>query len=421
MNHLYQIINNHYNFSLRDTKKTTFFKVKLTNNPVKLSLVLSSELKALKGFIDKHQLPISASFQRLINTSEISGKLDTLITYQTNIFNVDNKITAIKASFTRAGHNERFKFFGDLHFQSQLNLITNSKADLVITFTGKNAISIQPSQAQFFSMLSQAELSPEIISILQDNPLTYLTATIADNSTLSLNNNKISLSDIEISADNNKRTHQVKLANITYSQNGTNTNFNNKSANATPYALTVENFILDSQLHVKALSPITHEPVILYLTGSINNSNNHTLLNFTERSFVTLNHIVMHKTNKPKTPAHHAKKANSRKKILSLKQFTAALSGNVQLLADSSLSVDLKVKSQAAQLNIPKTLQLSTIALLSQIKGKLENIQFHSSVHADQINLGNITITGALLSPKIEVAANNLPLTDLLSLKMQLL
>jgi hypothetical protein len=419
-------IANTFSFSLYNAEKVEFIKAKLSKNKKHFSIELSSKLNLLKSFASKHQLPITAELQDTLNTINISGEVDSLIEYQTDFISMKNQITDIAIDVEKGiNKSGTFKVFGELNFNSRLNLMVKKPAlnaknditdknnsDIELTFLENNKLSLNYSQAQLFTILEDNEVSPALITILRDNPPAYLSIKPQSNATLNFNNEKISLSNIEITAHGDEQTHQVKLDNIAYVL----------PTKKSPHTLTIENFIIDSQLNLTSLTTYTNEPVTIHLEGSLRKTEKQTDLNLAENSLITVNNIVLHKQqgNVDKSTEATISTTKNTKNLLSLKALTVKLNGNVQLIEDNGLSINLKVHNQASQVNILKKLQIHSFDLDSQINGSFDDIRINTIVQADGIGLGSIAITGPISSPKIEVAANKLQLTDLLSLNMQL-
>lgn len=440
--------NNTFSFSLLNTKKIEFIKAKLTKNKKDFSIALSSKLNLLKNFASTHQLPITTELQNTLNTNEISGNLDSLIVYQADSLSMLNHITDIEIdsdnlNFDKGiGRIGTFKILGALNFQSRLNLMTKgianiakseiaekNSAEITLTFTGENELSLEYDQPHLLAILAESEVSPVIISILKDNPLAYLTLKLQDNTTLALNNKKLYLSNIEISARGDERIHQAKLDNISLALPDSNIAVTNEkghdseqTSNQSNSTLTIESFIIDSQVKFADITKFTNGPVAFHLEGSLNKAEKQTELNLSENSSITLNNIIVLKpqSNDKKNTTAMASAAKNSKKSLSMQTLTAKLEGSAQLLEDNVLTLNLKVHNQASQVNVPEILQINSLDLFSQIKGSLDDIRINTTTQADGIDLGSINITGPLLSPKVQVAANKLQLTDLLSLNMQL-
>ena len=450
-------VNNTLYFSLKNSDKVEFIKAELNKikskssnkNKAGFSIALSSKLNLLKIFANAHQLPITAELQNTLNANEISGRLDTLIAYQADWLSMKNQITDLTiASDHGIGSSGAFKLMAALNVESRLPLMANKTVNstqsekshindqkIALTFTGKNAVSLEYSQSHFVAMLERNQVSPAIISILEDNPLTQLTLKPKDNATLVLNNQQINLSGINISginisASGKKQAHHIKLNNITLdlASNSLAVNDADDNLESSPEnrerasyqaanALTIESFIIDSHLKLSNIAKLTTVPVVLHLEGSLQKTDKQTELNLNDNSSITAKNIVLAKQQE--SPAAKTIKTKN-KELLKLQTLTAKVAGNLQLMADNALSVNLKIHSQASQVNIPKILQINSFDLFSDIQGSLDDIHINATASADGVNLGSIIIVGPALSPKVKIAANKLPLTDLLSLNMQL-
>ena len=441
-------VDNQWSFSLKNAEKIAFIKAELNRikhqSTVSFSITLSSKLNLLKTFINTHQLPITAELQNIVNTNEISGRIDTVIKYQANSISMHNEIANLAiTSDNGIGSSGAYKVEAALNIESQLNLMastTKSKKlnplgpNIALTFTGNNSVSLAYSQPHLFSMLEKNQVSPAVISILADNPLTQITLKPKDNATLILNNKQLNLSGIEMSASGNKQIHHISLDNITLDfANKSKENHTKNNAKKTPEnnlitaekaanALMIESFIIDSQLKLSDIAKFTTVPVTLHLEGSLQKTNNKTDLNLSENSLITAKNIVFTKQQNNSTVA------TKNKVLLKFKTLTTKLEGDLQITANNALSINLKAHSQASQVNVPKILQINSFDVLSHIKsniksgikGNLNDIDINATVSADGINLGSISVFGPTLSPKMTIVADKLLLTDLLSLNIQL-
>jgi len=450
------VVDSMLTFSIQNANEAVFIKAELNKsksnkknknkNIPDFTVALSIELRALKKFVNAHQLPITAELENIIKTNEIAGRFDTFIEYQAGALSMQNQITDLTLTSDKGiGKSGAFKLMADLHFESQLQLMANKIVDnakdeksnksdqkIALTFTGKNAVSLEYSQANFLALLEQNHVSPAIISLLEDNPLAQLTFKLKNKATLTLNNQQLYLSAIEMKAKakGNKRYHHVKLDNITlgFANNSPRVSVAddstekrrsnaNQTANQAANALTVESFIIDSELKLPNIVKFTTVPVVVHLEGSLQKTEKQTELNLSENSSLIAKTIVFAKQQSSSVAATVTTKNNV---LLKLKTLTAKLEGNLQLRADNAVSVNLKVHSQALQLDFPKILQINSFDLFSEIKGNLDDIHINATASADGVNLGSIIIVGSALSPKVKVVASKLQLTDLLSLNIQL-
>ncbi|MBA6233345.1 MULTISPECIES: YdbH domain-containing protein [unclassified Colwellia] len=453
---------NTLSFSLKNTENIPFIKAKLTQVEKGFSVALSSQLNLLKSFVSTHQLPITTALANHLAAIEVSGNIDSLIKYQADVFTLQNNITDISISSAVGIDNSgAFKLSGALNVKSQFNLIPQkstkaiprqikktladeNNTEVALTFTGKNELILEYSQPQFLKTLEQIELSPTIISILKDNPLKHLTLKFQGNGLVTLNDNKGYLSHLEINARSNERLHKIKLDDITFIQphsnialgdsaiTDTRVSADNKVAKSsiksdeTPSILAIGRFTIDSQLKLLSMAKFTTAPAVLHLAGSLKQTKQETTVILTENSSITLSNIVVLKQTTAlknsikQKKAEHTLATKKPQALVSLKTLTTTLEGSVQRLENNTLNINLKVNNRASQVNVPNALKISSFNLFSEIKGSLNDINLNASATADGVNLGNLVITGPVKSPRIEVYAKKLQLTDLLSLNIQL-
>jgi hypothetical protein len=419
-------VNNTFSFSLRNADNIEFIKTNLTQKEKGFSITLSSKLNLLKKFATTHQLPITKELQNDLKSNEISGNVDLLIKYQADVFSLQSKVINISIESTNGiGQSGALNLSGTLNFNSNFTLMSkedakemtnkasnNAKSEIAgkynskiaLEFIGKNEIFFKYSQPPIIKLLEKNQLSPTVISIVKDNPLKYIKLMVKGSGTLTLNDQKGYLSHIEISAYNNKLIHQVKLDNITIK-----TTKSSSKEKKTSYTKEVERFTIDSQLNSASITKLTTAPIVLHLEGNAKITDAKTLLNLTEQSTIKVENITAITTTEKQAKA-----------ILNIKALTTTLSGNVQRLKNNDLNIDLTVHNKASQLNVPKTLKINSLSLLSHIKGNLDDININTSVSADNVYLGDVTISGRIQAPKVKVAAEKLQLTELLSLNIQL-
>ena len=396
-------------FSLKNEKGVEFIKTKLIQEKSGFSITVSSELNLLKNFATVHQLPITAKLQRIFNTNEFSGSLDSTMVYGADFFSLQNKITNFEIDFEQGiNRSGAFKFSGDLNFKTQLTLpvIESNKKlteerpeqvqnEIVLTFIGKNEVFLEYSPRPLFKFLKESKADPAIITILQDNPLSHLAFKVQSNETLTLKNDHLYLSHIELSALNDEITHQIKLDEIALPLNYS--------------TLSVESFNLDSRLDLTSITKLTSAPVDLHLEGSLNTTEEKTDIYFNENSLIATKNIIVIRSPEQKT-----------KPMAKVKALTAKLIGSVQLLKNNDFNIDLSVYKQALNVSLPNILKVKKLDLVSKIKGSFDNIRLDATATADDIHLGEVMITGSLQSPKVKMSAKQLQLTDLLSLNIKL-
>ncbi|MFT4723878.1 MAG: hypothetical protein ACI9YP_000274 [Colwellia sp.] len=419
---------NNLSFTLTTSESVAFIEAKLTREKEGFSIAISSKLSLLKSFLSAHRLPITAALTNNLAASEITGDINTQIKYHANAISLQNQISNISIiSENGIDNSGPFKLLGALNFdgrfdlnptETTLDISAKDKITVALTFVGKNEILVEYSQPQLLAKLTQTGLSPTMMSILKENPLTHVTIKPQGNARLTLNDSKGYLSHLEISVISGARPHQVKIDNITFAL----------PTPQTPYALAVEHFIIDSQLKLANIAKYTPAPIALHLIGSLNKTEQTTTINLTADSSITLNNIVVLKQmtegkDNNQSPHKITTKTSTAQKpqtLLSLKKLTTKLTGSLTLLGDNNLSIKLKVGNHASQLNIPNKLKITSFNVFSEINGSFDDIQLNAQASADGVNLGSIFFTGPVKSPNLVITAKNLQLTNLLSLNIQL-
>jgi len=421
-------IDNIYSFSLQNNEKTEFFNAKLAQNKDSFTIELSNNLNLLKNFAVIHPLPITTLLQNDLIANEVNGNVELLIKYQAGVISLQSKINELLIDFPNGiNQSSPFKLSGALNFNSHFTLIsteeTKSKitdknnTEITLDFVDKNEILLEYNQLLIINALENNQLPPAIISIVKDNPLKYLKFMTKGNGAITLNDLKGSISHIEISAHDNELIHQTKLDNITFAlasaHNATNSVSNKKNKiqhiQQMPYTLAVEHFVIDSQLNLASITKLTKAPVVFHLEGEVDTTDQKTTVSLTEMSSIKFKDIAVTTSDEKKA-----------KTAISLKLLTTSLSGKIQLLKNNDFNINLAVYNKASQVNIPKTLKIKSLNLLSQIQGNLDDISINTTVNADDIYLGDITISGLIQTPRLKVTAKKLQLTDLLSLNIQL-
>ena len=410
-------------FALTHHDNTEIINAKLSQEEKGLSLSLSTQLKALKSFAGAHRLPITKTLQNDFNKADISGSIDSLITYQAGLLTMENKITDFsiiaddsidKKGFDKSGV---VKLSGAVNVNSQFMLPThkvnnkqlnNMDTEISLQFIDTNEVLVEYNHTYLYQWLKDNAASPVLISILQDNPSSQLVLKPKGAVTLVLDNKKaqvreVSISHINTSVNNHdEQLHKMTVDNLYADLTTTNT----------LDTLIVEAFVLDTQLYLHSavnVPSLSSSPVMFHVVGSLQRTEEITTVNLTKKTRISLEDIIL---------AGDEKKGEN--PLFSLSALTTDLTGNVQLLKDNSLNINLAMHNQASQFNVPNTLKINMFDVISEIKGNLGNIDINTKVNADGLSLGHVTIKGSVESPQIAMAANDIPLTDLLALKLPL-
>ena len=397
--------------------------VELNRVQEKFSLDITSNLKRLKGFAAQHQLPVTTELENIFKDLAISGALNAKLTYENEALKLTTKLNDIVVkSENGIANSGAFQLTAAFNFNSHLPITPNNStfdnsstkssdnSELSLTFTKENFMSLNYDQSHILALLEKHKTAHAIIALLEKNPIDELKITLPNNSLLALNNKKIGLSAIEVSASGDHRIHKINLARV-------NAKLNSNSVNKL-HQLKVENFTLDSQINVAELAELTPKPITMHLSGSLEKLENNIALHLTKASTIQADNILLSK----------AGKTGQNKMLFSAKALTTTAVGNIEFSLDkplndalyNALNVKLDLDSHISNLTVPKAIQVDNVNITSKINGNLADININAIAQADNVKLGSIIVSGPALSPKLQLAGNALQLTDLLSLNVQL-
>tara|TARA_R110000744_G_scaffold141484_1_gene252898 strand:- start:4744 stop:7554 length:2811 start_codon:yes stop_codon:yes gene_type:complete len=474
----FSVVQNTVAFSLNDLQGTSFLTANFSaKKPTEhqLSAEFSGQLKPLKRFLFTHKLPLSPAILEILETLAASGNFQSVVNYQAGQLTLASQLKDLLIETTKSIEGSGpFTLTGALNLHSQVNLAPDEKSadnqainSIDLEFQKDNILQLQFSHQYLIDYLSQNAISADIIKLLTDNPVDQLTFSPKGQLTYNLNNQKISLSALSLKAKSDLLVHQLDLNNIaldlshylssdltidenhlptlikstiTDSRNteiinaeSTHQNENNVSttllelktvkvnAQNIPEQLAELDFQLDSSLKLSAMNNFTHYPIEIKLQGSISQNHEKTTISFFENSSLANNSIAI--LSKQKT---------TDKQLLSIKNFTTRIQGNVeiqsrmqvqnkaQIKEKQSINLNLNLNSQAQKLRAGKVIEIKTLAINTDVTGNLDDIKLNATATADNLLLGNLAISGAIDKPHFALTANSLQLTELLSLNIKL-
>ncbi|MFT6918652.1 MAG: hypothetical protein ACJA2G_001271 [Cognaticolwellia sp.] len=460
----FSVIENTLGFSLKDLQHSVLLSVDLSTNPHKkapLALKISGQLTPLKQFLFAHKLPLAPAIVKSLDSLNTSGEFYSLLNYQAGQLTLDWQLKNFSLAAAQGiKASGPFELSGALNLHSKVNLNTanlstsnlskktskkedkafNSTAELEVEFQHNNSLQLKYSQPHLIDYSNNNALSPLLITLLKDNPVEQLTFQPKGKLAFNLNDQQLSLSDIAIKAEGAQQVHQLNLDNLAFNLKhylNVDLSRHNNPVTADPAKesplLAQLNFKLDSPLLLPSINNFTYAPVIVKLQGSISQNHAQTIINLDENSSFTSNNIAM--STKQKT---------ADKKLFSIKKLTTKVQGSIeihhpiqqqnsmqdqnpvqvnnkaQIPGKRAINLNVKVQSQAEKLRVGKMIAVKKLALSSTIVGNLNNIEINTTATADNVPLGNLTISGPVDKPNIALTAEALQLTDLLAINLQL-
>ncbi|MBA6290984.1 YdbH domain-containing protein [Colwellia sp. MB3u-70] len=446
----FSVIENTLGFSLEDLQHSVLLSVDLSTNPhqkAPLALKIFGQLSPLKQFLFAHKLPLAPAIVKSLGSLNTSGEFYSLLNYQAGQLTLDWQLKDFSLAAQGIKASGPFELSGTLNLHSKINLnkvnlskkasnkedkALNRPTELEVEFQHNNSLQLKYSHPHLIDYSNHNALSPLLITLLKDNPVEQLAFQPKGKLAFNLNNQQLSLSGIAIKAESAQQVHQLNLDNLTFNLkhylnvdlSRDNNPVTEDPAKESPL-LAQLNFKLNSPLLLSSINNFTYAPVVVKLQGSISQNHAQTIINLDENSSFTSNKIAMSTNQK-----------TADKKLLSIKQLTTKVQGFVEInhpiqqqtamqvqnpvQGNRAINLNVKVQSQAEKLRVGKMIAVKKLALSSTIAGNLNNIEIKAKATADNVALGNLTISGPVDKPNIALTAEALPLTDLIALDIEL-
>ncbi|MBL4900641.1 MAG: YdbH domain-containing protein, partial [Colwellia sp.] len=193
-------------------------------------------------------------------------------------------------------------------------------------------------------------------------------------------------------------------------------------------SLQQSNFTLAAQLDVSALQPLSKQPAIITATGVIKQNQDDWQIKLGLNTQITLSALSLAATTGDKADISAANLATKVQGAISIaKDISTARDNNPQQKSTQSkakpagkISLALQLSSELSRLQLAKVIHIKRLQLTADISGNSENISVNGQVVADNVAVAKINISGALAQPKLEVLANEVLITDLLALNVNL-
>ena len=471
----FSAIKNTLKFSIADHQQNTVIKAnisinqsiaaKLARNQLQVGFV--SQLAPLKQFLLAHELPLPPATLKTIESITVNGDFESELHYQAEQLSLSSQLKALSISSIEGVKNSGpFALTGALNLNSKINLASDNTSTepsanpatiLDIEFQKENSLQAQFSHQYLLNYLNKTSLSPELITLLNDNVIEQVIVNPYGSLSYDLNEKRLSLTGVTFNLaikNNETKVNQLALSNINidlnhylHSENSllpqslstqieanksqqnqlSSTGSNNTQQEAINEKLpTAElDFKFEMPLLISALKGFTHSPVILNLQGAMRQEQTKIIVSFDDSSTLTSNKISI--------PANQIAKNN---KQLTIKQVAMQIQGNIttnmpgqvkesvlsnaQLKVKQSIDVNLHLNSQVNKLRYANVVEINSLSINSNIIGNIDDIKIHTAVIADNVPLGNLVVSGAVNKPKLVLTAKQLPLTDLLALNIKL-
>ncbi len=437
------LVSNTLTLTLKDAQENVFININIStkNRTNQVTAKLSSNIKPLIDFALKHKLPISPRALAHLHAITATGLFNTEVNYQKDLLSLNGQLKNLKLmSADNIAAIMPIAISGELDINSEINLAhnteinaDNTELELVLNFAPKSKIMANFNQQSLLDYVNQNSFDAELKTLIVDNPITQLSVQPKGELRLSPNQQVLTLSSINIEASNNLAIHHIELSNDTnesapskkstihslniedielnfktYIENSSN---KNQTTNMSSYAKA--DFVFKSPLLISSLNSLTQAPVEFNLHGRVEQSHQQTSIAFIENSTITSNNITIAGKSK-------ADKSKSTQSQIKIKKIENKLLGEIHIQDSQNIRFNVSIKSQADNLRAANIIDINNLTINSGITGELSDIKISTNATADNVLLANMAVSGSVDKPTITITANQLPLTDLLALKIKL-
>ncbi|KGJ94454.1 YdbH domain-containing protein [Colwellia psychrerythraea] len=420
-------------FSLVNPKHDSVLALALTKSGEDISASLATDLALLRPFLVRHQMVFPHSISALLLNDDWSaeGKLNSQLDWQQNTLHLTNQMTNFSLELSQGSSP-----FGPIELETtlswqavlvgetlQFDFTHVDKKKNAKTKNGKNYqdnnIQLAFNSEKLLALLTAQAVDQQIINVLRDNAINTLNVKPSAKLTIDFSQQTLTGDSVDISSRNLHGPIKLSLSNVGFT-------FNDEPV--LTMNLQKAKLLLTGQASIAQLHPYGRQPVKLSIIGGVKQSSDSWQLTLAEGTAFELaqlslpsNQSAMIALGKTQQPTFETQ--------ASLKSLSSHWQGNVSIAKNENLQqlkqnvavmFSLDVKSQIKQLNYPTIVKINKLELATKLSGTMEELAVKTEVIADDIPIATANITGALEHPSVIVSAQDVLLTDLLALKLNL-
>jgi len=439
--------------------------IKLFVQPVGFNADLNADLNVdlgqLTAFLARHQLPLLEQLAKQLPESfskdfsdkgaknlSVAGKLHSQLTWHKEALTISSQLSdllfnsATDLEEIDHGENDKsepFTIAGDLQWQSRW--FDNSVA---LEFDNQSQLKVDVNQQKVIDLFLAEHAPLPLIELLKDNDLNQLDIRPSGSFTVDFAQAELFITQLGLKAQNSSATAPItftlKDTFLNYALKPTETKSHNKQA--LNIRLQQTNFSLAAPLYFSALHPLSMQPAIIAATGVIKQNQGDWQIELASGSQITLSALSLSSSsgdqadvsaanlltkiqgtinivNNTSTVSHTSTAKDTAKDIAKItEQHHQKYNGKNTVNVAENISLDLTLSSELTRVKLANVIQLERVLLTADISGNSENMSVNGQVHADNVAVATINISGALAQPKLEVLANEVLVTDLLALNV---
>jgi len=423
----FSALDNILSFSInnQDIRLPGLFSATLSPKKTDFTATLNADLPFLLEFLGDHQfnLPLITN-----NGQIVSGHFNSQIQWQNEDLIIDSQLNNVAINFSLLDSSP----FNALTNKQTTASISSKKTHSLtintalawkihlsgkvidINFTKHNKINVDYSDKKLITLFLAQNILPEntslnISTILKDNPTKGLTILPIGNIKVDLTNTRLFMEELTFKTQNIDHPTQIKLTDISFNY-GTQ-----KTKGAIPSQAV---FTFDSQLNMAALETYSNKPINIHAVGTIELNQRGWQLHLTPNSNIELINISLVDITSEKAELLAKSLVENKRNMLSIRKLQSQLYGDITVDKKGKTTIALTLDSQANLLQFSDNIQLDKLQFKSTINSDFEQVNVNAIIIADNVEVSTFTLNGQLAQPQFELSANELLLTDLLSLSI---
>ncbi len=394
---------NNINFSLKDNKQEDILSAEFVPKKESFSAILNTDLAKLTSLLAIHQLTLPAKLDKNIT---LEGKLATQLQWHEKTLTAKSQLNNFSIDSTTGPEQS-----GPLYINGMLSWQTTVSVNTALFMIDEQSlVNINFSDKKLLEFITTKNISADIIALVKDNPPHGLVIKPHGRIKIDFAKQQAEISNIEIASKNIEKPLQLTL---------TDAAFTYQTEHFFTPALTQAKFAVNAHLGVNKLNSLTKQAAKVAATGTLEQTDLGWKITLSPATTFELSKLQLSKPNQSSTKANNTAKT-SNNNVVSIKNLFTHCQGHIDIDHHGLAELSLQLSSQALQLQAANIALIEQFDVKAKITGKLQDITMTASVMADKQPLANIKLSGEIAKPQFAIFADDLALTELLSLKLNL-
>lgn len=402
-------------FSIETPKKTQFVNVKLTPTNESLAAAWQVKLSPLRLFLLTHQIAIPTKLDEdVIVKGELSSQLQwrTQSDQQNQATQQNEQSLIVKSELTNFSldclDQESLFLPFKVNNNGSLNWQTTLSDDaLEVTFSPSSQFEFAYSKVHLLNLLTANNVSSQLIELIKTNASQNISIQPQGSLEVDFDQNELFLTRLTLNNKSRDLSTQLTLDKLFL------------ALQDEKLALKQTGFSLESQLNINTLNKISTSPIAIKADGQINHNLESWRISLQPTTQVSLSAVQI-TPSKTKTQEGKVKEPKELNSLVTAGELISQWQGELSIAKNHEVTFDLQMHSKIKHINVQNAAQIDQAKINATINGTFHDIKVLGSANADRIDFAKFSFSGNMLSPKMKVYADNIPLTEVLALKLEL-